>query len=102
MVAYLLAQVDVRDMQQYREYTAKTPDIIAKYGGRFLTRGGEVVTLEGAESSGRIVLIEFPSLETGAGFLCVAGVSGGEGTAPAGLHGQLPGFGWCGLAGQLC
>ena len=64
MAAYLLAQVDVRDMQQYREYTAKTPAIIAKYGGRFLTRGGAVVTLEGEESSGRIVLIEFPSLET--------------------------------------
>ena len=63
MAAYLLAQVDVRDMQQYRKYTAQTPDIIAKYGGRFLTRGGAVVTLEGEESSGRIVLIEFPSLE---------------------------------------
>ena len=63
MAAYLLAQVDVRDMQQYRQYTAKTPDIIAKYGGRFLTRGGEVVTLEGEEPAGRIVLIEFPSLE---------------------------------------
>ena len=64
MAAYLLAQVEVRDMQQYRQYTARTPDIIAKYGGRFLTRGGEVVTLEGEEPAGRIVLIEFPSLET--------------------------------------
>lgn len=63
MVAYLLAQVEVRDMQQYRKYTAQTPDIIAKYGGRFLTRGGAVVTLEGAAPANRIVLIEFPSLE---------------------------------------
>ena len=64
MAAYLLAQVEVSDMQQYRKYTAQTPAIIAKYGGRFLTRGGAVVTLEGAAPAGRIVLIEFPSLET--------------------------------------
>ncbi len=63
MAAYLLAQVEVSDMQQYRKYTAQTPGIIAKYGGRFLTRGGEVVTLEGAATTNRIVLIEFPSLE---------------------------------------
>lgn len=62
MAAYLLAQVEVRDMQQYRQYTQRTPALIAQYGGRFLVRGGEVVTLEGAESHRRIVLIEFPSL----------------------------------------
>ena len=64
MAAYLLAQVEVSDMQQYRKYTARTPDIIEKYGGRFLVRGGEVVTLEGEVPASRIVLIEFPSLET--------------------------------------
>lgn len=64
MAAYLLAQVEVHDMQQYRKYTAQTPAIITKYGGRFLTRGGEVVTLEGAGPTNRIVLIEFPSLQT--------------------------------------
>ncbi len=63
MAAWLLAQVEVSDMQQYRRYTARTPDIIAQYGGRFRVRGGEVVTLEGAAPAGRIVLIEFPSLE---------------------------------------
>lgn len=64
MAAYLLAQVEVHDMQQYRQYTAQTPAIIEKYGGRFLTRGGEVVTLEGEGPTNRIVLIEFPSLQT--------------------------------------
>ena len=64
MAAYLLAQVEVHDMQQYRKYTARTPAIIEKYGGRFLTRGGEVVTLEGEGPSNRVVLIEFPSLQT--------------------------------------
>ena len=62
MAAYLLARVEVRDMQQYRKYTQRTPEVIAQFGGRFLVRGGEVVTLEGPESTERIVLIEFPSL----------------------------------------
>lgn len=64
MAAYLLAQVEVHDMEQYRKYTAQTPAIIEKYGGRFLVRGGEVVTLEGDAPPSRLVLIEFPSLQT--------------------------------------
>ena len=64
MAAYLLAQVEVHDMEQYRKYTARTPAVIEKYGGRFLVRGGEVVTLEGDAPASRLVLIEFPSLQT--------------------------------------
>ncbi|MDD9955430.1 MAG: DUF1330 domain-containing protein [Anaerolineaceae bacterium] len=64
MAAYLLAQVEVHDMEQYRKYTAQTPALIEKYGGRFLVRGGEVVTLEGDAPASRLVLIEFPSLQT--------------------------------------
>ncbi|MCY4526212.1 MAG: DUF1330 domain-containing protein [Anaerolineaceae bacterium] len=63
MAAYLLAQVEVHDMEQYRKYTARTPALIEKYGGRFLVRGGEVVTLEGESPVSRLVLIEFPSLQ---------------------------------------
>ena len=50
-------------MEQYRKYTARTPALIEKYGGRFLVRGGEVVTLEGESPVSRLVLIEFPSLQ---------------------------------------
>jgi uncharacterized protein (DUF1330 family) len=39
-----------------------TPDIIAQYGGRFIVRGGETVTLEGPEEKWRIVVVEFPDL----------------------------------------
>jgi len=63
MAAYLLAQVEVHDMDQYRKYTAQTPALIEQYGGRFLVRGGEVVTLEGDAPASRLVLIEFPSLQ---------------------------------------
>ncbi len=62
MPAYLIARVDVTDWTRYREYVKATPGAIANYGGRFLARGGEVITLEGPTETRRVVLIEFPSL----------------------------------------
>lgn len=62
MSAYILAHVDIRDWDAYREYMQHTPRVIRQYGGRFIARGGEMVTLEGPEETLRIVLIEFPSM----------------------------------------
>ena len=62
--AYLLVQSDVTKPEQYASYAKLTPAIIAQYGGRFLTRGGRSVTLEGQQAPARVVVIEFPSYET--------------------------------------
>jgi uncharacterized protein (DUF1330 family) len=61
--AYLLVQVDVTHPERYAEYTKLSPGIIAKYGGRFLARGGRTTTLEGPPAKGRVVVIEFPSFD---------------------------------------
>ncbi len=63
MAGYLIARIDVTDPEKYQDYTAVTPGLIAKYGGHFIVRGGEAVTLEGPEETGRIVVVEFDSLE---------------------------------------
>jgi uncharacterized protein (DUF1330 family) len=42
---------------------AETPGVIAKFGGRFIVRGGEKATLEGPDENRRLALVEFPSLE---------------------------------------
>ena len=63
MTAYLLGRVEITDPERYKEYMKKTPGAIEKYGGKFIVRGGDVVTLEGPEETRRLVLIEFPSLE---------------------------------------
>lgn len=68
MSAYLLAQIEVRDRETYRQYTARTPAIIAKHGGRFLVRGGETEILEGEGAGRRIVVLEFPSMEAARAF----------------------------------
>ena len=40
-----------------------TPATIEKFGGKFVARGGQMITLKGREATERIVLIEFASLE---------------------------------------
>ncbi|MEM7345627.1 MAG: DUF1330 domain-containing protein [Chloroflexota bacterium] len=68
MTAYLIAKVDVTDMDQYKNYIKVTPGIIEQFGGRFIARGGEVATLEGPEETRRVVLLEFPSMEQAKAF----------------------------------
>ncbi len=61
MPAYVVAMMSVHDAETYREYTDRTPPTVKKYGGRFLTRGEPVSTVEGETYDGRMVLLEFPS-----------------------------------------
>lgn len=64
MSAYLVCMVHVDDPETYRKYTARTPALIAKHGGRFLVRGGPVETIEGPEFRDRLVVLEFPSTDS--------------------------------------
>lgn len=68
MSAYVVGRVEVSNWDAYREYMRHTPRLIHQFGGRFIARGGEMVTLEGQDDTGRIVLIEFPSLEKAKAF----------------------------------
>lgn len=68
MTAYVVARVRVTDPEQYKRYIARTPDCVASFGGRFIARGGEPVTLEGPEFKDRMVIIEFPSMEQAEAF----------------------------------
>jgi len=64
MPAYLIVETDITDPEQYEHYKAASPGAIAASGGRFLVRGGEMAVLEGDWSPKRLVLVEFPDLET--------------------------------------
>jgi len=68
MPAYFIGRIEVTDPSRYSEYMKATPGVIAKYGGKFIARGGETTTLEGPEETRRIVIIEFPSLEAAKAF----------------------------------
>ena len=62
MSAYVVVEIEVLDQDRYEEYKQLAPPAIAAYGGRYLVRGGEVETLEGAWSPKRFVIVEFPSV----------------------------------------
>ena len=44
--AYLIAQLKVTNSENYKEYIEKVPEIIKKYGGEYLARGGEYTVVE--------------------------------------------------------
>ena len=63
MTAYVVIRIKADDPTKLKDYQKVAPSIIEKYNGKLLVRGGEVVALEGAEETRRIVIIEFPSLD---------------------------------------
>lgn len=62
MAGYVIAIVDVTNVKGYQEYSKHVPATIAKYGGRYLVRGGKMEVREGEWSGPRTVILEFPSL----------------------------------------
>jgi uncharacterized protein (DUF1330 family) len=60
----VIIETDIHDPEQYERYKAASPAAVAAGGGRFITRGGELAVLEGDWDPARIVVLEFPDLET--------------------------------------
>ncbi|HEX5767448.1 MAG TPA: DUF1330 domain-containing protein [Burkholderiales bacterium] len=63
MSAYIIAEIDITDAAAYEDYRKRVPDVIARYGGKYIVRGGKVESLEGGWSPKRIAVLEFPSME---------------------------------------
>ena len=63
MKAYVIVDVKINDPQRYEDYKKLTPASLKPFDGKFIVRGGSSETLEGDWQPGRIVVIEFPSLE---------------------------------------
>jgi len=65
MPAYWVARARIIDPATYKKYTDRVPDILARYGGKILARGGRYQIMEGPETFHRFIVIEFPTLEQG-------------------------------------
>ena len=63
MAAYLVVDAKVTDPQQFQKYRDLAQVAVAKYGGRYLVRGGKTEALEGGWRPARLVIVEFPSQE---------------------------------------
>ena len=63
MAVYAVVNIRVTDPDRYAEYREKAPATIARYGGKYLARGGAVEVLEGDWDPQRLVVLEFESME---------------------------------------
>ena len=63
MSGYAIAQIEVNNPENYKEYLAKVTDIVTKFGGEFLVRGGEFSHVGGEWKNSRNIIIKFPSYE---------------------------------------
>jgi uncharacterized protein (DUF1330 family) len=63
MPAYFIAEIEVTDPHAYEGYRPLAAASIARFGGRFIVRGGAAELLEGSPPPERVVVIEFPDAE---------------------------------------
>ena len=60
---YIIGQITITDPEKYRKYASSTQEIVQKFGGKYLVRGGDQDVKEGNPSGNRDVVVEFESLE---------------------------------------
>lgn len=61
MAAYVIVDIEVTNPEAYEDYRSQVPPLVAKYGGKYLSRGGEMEMLEGDWATKRLVVLNFPA-----------------------------------------
>jgi len=63
MAAYLIVEHTITDPDKFEEYRVKVGPLIAKHGGRYITKAGSHRLLEvDRHPPDRVVIIEFPDI----------------------------------------
>ena len=63
MTAYWIGEHVIKDSGKFEDYLRKAVPIIARFGGRYLTRVGAHDVLDGDWRPNRVVIIEFPDMK---------------------------------------
>jgi uncharacterized protein (DUF1330 family) len=63
VAAYVIFDVEIRDMARYQEFMKSVAPAIDEAGGKYLARGGTHRVHEGDWAPRRIVILEFPSVQ---------------------------------------
>ncbi|UOK73292.1 DUF1330 domain-containing protein [Ancylobacter polymorphus] len=61
--AYFVFEVTVRDPDALKRYQQKVEDTFRAYGGKRIVAGGKIEAIEGAAPQGRIIILEFDTIE---------------------------------------
>ena len=63
MSGYVIANIDVKNHEAYKEYVGKVVPTVQKFGGEYLVRAGEYKVIDGEWKYPRTVVIKFPTYE---------------------------------------
>ena len=63
MSGYVIANIDVKNQEAYKEYIDRVKPIVDKFGGEYLVRNGEYKIIDGEWKYPRTVVIKFPTYE---------------------------------------
>jgi uncharacterized protein (DUF1330 family) len=67
VAVYFIVDVNIDDRQSYAEYSKQVGLMVARYGGRFLVRGGATSTIErglAAAAAGRDRIRRYQALQS--------------------------------------
>jgi uncharacterized protein (DUF1330 family) len=68
MPAYVIVNIEVTDQDAFEHYRAAVPEVLARFGGRYLVRGGDLHVIEGEPPLNRLVILEFPDMDRARAF----------------------------------
>lgn len=66
--AYIIVDMQITDMEQYKQYMAEAPAAVKAAGGEYLVRGGRFEVMEGNWQPARVAMLRFPSFEQAKAF----------------------------------
>src|SRR5260370_21898515 len=58
--AFVFGAHTMRDLGHFRSYADRVPDVVAKFGGRFLARASQPTPAPGDVAPDRVVITEYP------------------------------------------
>jgi len=68
MPAYIVARMAIGDVKAFDDYKSRSVAAVQRFGGRFLTRGGQLECLEGTDDPRRLVILEFDDADKARSF----------------------------------
>ncbi|MDB6063509.1 MAG: hypothetical protein JWM78_3612 [Verrucomicrobiaceae bacterium] len=70
MSIFLIAEIKITDDAWVPAYAANVHSIVEKHGGKYLSRSGNIATLEGSQNNNSLIaIIQFPSKDALEGFI---------------------------------
>jgi uncharacterized protein (DUF1330 family) len=63
MSAYVIVDVETSDPEKYEEYKRMAQESVARFGGRYVVRGGKFAVVEGDWRPTRLVILQFESFD---------------------------------------